>query len=141
MSVELMLKNCKSELELRTFAEAQGKTLMQLMKKNQALSEEIEELKKLVVNGALPIISSSEQSSIQVGTDSEEIAKIEINKLKMRAMDSEPLMLEEAKKLEIYTKVLSSKYDEKQKKSEREVKEISADSLLAVLEAPETKVE
>ena len=44
-------------------------------------------------------------------------------------------MLEEAKKLEIYTKVLSSKYDEKQKKSEREVKEINSDDLLAIVES------
>lgn len=141
MSIELMISNCKNEEELRTFCKAQNKTLMQLMKKSKQQEDEINELKKLVINGALPIINN-ENSSLLISQDSEkEIAKIEINKLKLKSMESEMLTLEEAKKLEIYTKVLSSKYDEKQKKSEREVKEISADSLLAVLEAPETKVE
>lgn len=130
-----MLKNCKSELELRTFAEAQGKTLMQLMKKNKQLEDEITELKKLVINGALPIISEPGKEILHLGTPEQEIAKREIYKLHQRSLDEEPLMLEEAKKLEIYTKVLSSKYDEKQKKIEREVKEINSDDLLAIVES------
>ena len=135
MSIELMLNNCKSELELRTFAQAQQKTLTTLMKKNKQLEDEITELKKLVVNGALPIISGPGQEILQVGTTEKEIAKRELHKLHQRSLDEEPLMLEEAKKLEIYTKVLSSKYDEKQKKSEREVKEINSDDLLAIVES------
>jgi len=136
MSIELMLKNCKTELELRSFAEAQQKTLTQLMKKNKQLEEEVDHLKKLVVNGALPVIQA-EGSVIEIGTTSEEIAKIELNKLKIRSMDSECLMLEDAKKLEIYTKILSSRYDDKQKKSEREVKEVQTENLLALVESKE----
>ncbi len=137
MSIEKMLEACKTELEVRNFANAQQKTLLTLMKKNKSLEDQVEELKKLVVNGALPIIGQESPSPLQVGSDAEEIAKIEINKLKMRAMDSESLMLEEAKKLEIYNKILTNKVDDKNKKNEREVREIDAEALLAIAEAPE----
>jgi hypothetical protein len=133
-----MLAQCKNEVELRQFAASQQKTLMQIMKQNASLKEEVEELKKLVVNGALPIISK-DSSPLLVESPEIEIAKIEINKLKMRAMDSEGLMLEEAKKLEIYVKILSSRYKEKQDKNEREVSEMDSSTLLAIIESPDNK--
>lgn len=133
-----MLNNCKNELEVRTFAKAQMKTLTTIMKQNAELKDEVEHLKKLVVNGALPIISK-DSSPLLVESPEIEIAKIEINKLKMRAMDSEGLMLEEAKKLEIYVKILSSRYKDKSDKSEREVSEVDASVLLALVEPLDNK--
>lgn len=135
MSIELMLQNCKNDIELRAFAQAQGKTLLTLMKKNRELEDEIDHLKKLVVNGALPIINDN-NSPIAIGTVEEEIAKRELRKLNERSLDSECLLLEEAKKLEIYAKILSPKLDKKQNQSEREVKEMNVDDLLALVESP-----
>ena len=136
MSIELMLKNCKTELELRSFAEAQMKTLTTVMKKNKELQDQVEHLKKLVA-GAVPIISKD--SPLIVGTLEEEIAKREIYKLNEKSLDPECLMLEEAKKLEIYSKILASKV-KKEDKDEREVKELDASQLLAIAESTVTDV-
>lgn len=130
-SITTMLEQYKTEAELKSYAAAQYKTLQQTMKKNKELQEEIEHLKKLVA-GAVPIIKKDSDSNISVGTDSEEIAKIELRKLKERSYQ-EVLTLEEAKRVEIYTKILSTKADVL-KPGEREVKELDASSLLAIAE-------
>lgn len=129
-----MLEACKSEVELKAFAQAQLKIVNNLMKKNKELTEEVERLTKLT-SGVIPIIKAQENSSLEVSTDQEEIAKIEIRKLKERCY-GEPLTLEEAKRLEIYTKILNSSAP-KDKKEEREVKELGADALLAIAEGKE----
>ena len=129
-----MLANYKTEAELRQFAEASHKTLTAVMKKNKELTDEVEHLKKLV-SGAVPIVRN-EESPLSVGSDEEEIAKIELRKLREKAMDSESLMLEDAKKLEIYSKILSSK-SKKEDNKERDVQELDATALLALVESPE----
>lgn len=134
MSVDKMLSAYKTEAELRAFAEAAQKTLMTVQKKNKELQEEVDHLKKLVA-GAVPIIKT-EDSPIAVGSDEEEIAKIELRKLREKAMDSESLMLEDAKKVEIYSKILNSRNKGEDKK-EREVKELDSSALLALVESPE----
>jgi hypothetical protein len=137
MSIDKMLANYKTEAELRAFAEASQKTLMQVMKKNKELTDEVEHLKKLV-SGAVPIIRP-DNSPISVGSDEEEIAKIELRKLKEKSMDSEPLMLEDAKKVEIYSKILSSKL-KKDDGKEREVKELEVSQLLSIAEGSTEEV-
>lgn len=132
-----MLDNYKSEAELRNFVEAQMKTLLQVQKKNKELQDEIEHLKKLVA-GAVPIIQGNNESLLNVGTDEEEIAKIELRKLKTDSMGSEQLTLEQAKRLEIYSKILNSRLKDKNN-DEREVKELNSDALLAIAESPEDK--
>lgn len=139
MSIDKMLANYKTEAELRSFAEASQKTLMQVMKKNKELEAEVEHLKKLVA-GAVPIVQPDGfNSSLDVGTDEEEIAKRELRKLKERSMDSDPLMLEEAKKVEIYSKILSSKLANKLKNDERAVEELDASQLLAAIDVEVVK--
>lgn len=135
MSVEKMLQACKTEDELRSFAEASQKTLVQVMKKNKELQDEIEHLKKLVT-GAVPLIQGPGASPLNVGTDEEEIAKIELRKLKMNSMGTEPLTLEEAKRVEIYSKILNSRIKGKTN-DEREVKELNSDALLAIAQTPD----
>lgn len=131
-NINTMLDQYKTEAELKTFIAAQQKTLQQVMKKNKELTDEVEHLKKLVVNGAIPLLKK-EDSDLSMGSDSEEIAKIELRKLKERSYQ-EVLTLEEAKRVEIYTKILSSKPEEKNK-GEREVKELDASQLLAIAES------
>ncbi len=134
MSIEKMLSAYKTEAELRAFAEAAQKTLMMVQKKNKELQDEVDHLKKLVA-GAVPIIKKDD-SPILMGTDEEEIAKIELRKLREKAMDPDCLMLEDAKKVEIYSKILSSK-SKKEDNKERDVQELDATALLALVEAPE----
>lgn len=135
-SITQMLDDCKSEVELRNFVEAQMKTMTTIMKKNKDLIEEVEHLKSLVA-GAVPIIKSNKSSDLDVESDQMEIAKIEIRKLRDRSYEA-VLTLEEAKRLEIYTKILSSG-PEKSKQGEREVKELDSNSLLELVSSSETK--
>lgn len=130
MSITKMLDQYKSEEELRNFAEAQMKTLLQVQKKNKELQDEVEHLKKLVA-GAVPIIKP-EGSNLTVGTDEEEIAKIELRKLKTESMGPEALTLEQAKRVEIYSKILSSRMNKDNKNPEREVQELNTADLLAI---------
>ena len=136
-----MIDNCKTEAELRSFCSAQAKTMNTIMKKNKELNDEIEHLKSLVA-GAVPIIKIEGESELKVGSDQEEIAKIEIRKLRDRSYGKEPLMLEEAKRLEIYTKILLSSAT-KIKPGEREVKELNSDELMLLVGnlVPEVKEE
>ena len=134
MSIDKMLSSYKTEAELRAFAEASQKTLLQVMKKNKELTDEVEHLKKLV-SGAVPIVKKEGESPLSVGSDEEEIAKIELRKLRDKAMDPDSLMLEDAKKVEIYSKILASK-QKKESNNEREVKELDANELLALVESP-----
>lgn len=130
MSIDKMFEEYKTIEEFKTFCEAQNKTMLQLMKKNSAQAEEIEHLKKLVA-GAVPIIKP-EGSNLTVGTDEEEIAKIELRKLKTESMGPEALTLEQAKRVEIYSKILSSRMNKDNKNPEREVQELNTADLLAI---------
>lgn len=138
MSIDKVLSQYKTEVELRAFAEAQQKTLMQVMKKNKELQEEVEHLKKLVA-GAVPIIKSESGPDLIVSSDEEEIAKIELRKLKERSY-TDVLTLEEAKRVEIYTKILNSRMSLKKDPLEREVKELDSSQLLAIAESNDSNI-
>lgn len=139
MKIDHILQKYKTEAEIHAFVEAQQKTLLDTIKKNKELQEKVEHLEKLV-GGVVPIIKVEGATSLNLDSDEEEIAKIEINKLKQIAMGNTALTLEEAKRLEIYTKILSSRTKkEDPNKNEREVKELNSNELLAVLESSEQK--
>lgn len=133
MSIDKLLSEYKTEAELKAFAEAQHKALIQVQKKNKQLEEENLHLQKLV-EGVVPIIQTESNSILSVGKDEEEIAKIELRKLKKESMGNESLTLEQAKKVEIYSKILNAQPKEKSR-SEREVQELDRDSLLAIVES------
>lgn len=134
-NIEDMFKNFKTDVEKNQFVAAQMKTILDLTKKNKQLSDEVADLKKHVV-AVVPIISS--ESSLDLESDDKEIAKIEINKLKSKSLAADPLTLEEAKRLEIYSKILNNN-NKKDDKKEREVKEIDVDALIAIAESPDKK--
>lgn len=99
-------KNFKSMVELRKYAEAQYNTINALTKKIASLEEETSHLKSLLAGANVPMIS--EPTSLDVSSlisNEQLICEIQINLLKNKATQSE-LSYEEAKKLEIYTKVL-----------------------------------
>lgn len=119
--------------ELQMFAEAQQKTIISLTKKLNEKEDEIKHLKKLI-EGAVPLLPSSESQSIIINladTDEKNICKLELNKLKKLSLDRE-LTLEEAKKVDIYSKLLLA-IDSKAPKAPRDVEPISDEALLEVL--------
>ena len=109
MSIDNILKQFKNDLERNEFIEAQQKVINDLSLKNKKLEEENKQLLSLVEK-TVPIISDKPvRPSLDLGTDEEEIAKMEIYKLKQKSMNEKELTLEEAKRLEIYTKIINSK--------------------------------
>lgn len=121
--------------ELQMFAEAQQKTIVSLTKKLNEKEDEIKHLKKLI-EGAVPLLPSTETSSLIINlsdSDEKNICKLELNKLKKLSLDRE-LTLEEAKKVDIYSKLLLS-IDAKTVKPPRDVSPISDDDLLIALKS------
>lgn len=127
-----MLKEFKTELELKNFAQASLKTISDLQKKNKALTVEVEHLQSLVVT-AVPIVNSS---PLDIGEDDVEISKMELKKLRERSYSKE-LTLEESKRVEIYSKILNNKNKSTDIPNERAVKSIDINNLLAIAEVPE----
>ena len=99
-----MIDTFKNFEDLSAFARAQQKTLIELTKKNKAYEEEIKHLKKLL-EGAVPIISDRPQVDFSAN-DEESIAREQLFLLKQISKDKE-LTMEEARKVEIYSKILS----------------------------------
>lgn len=102
-----LLQN-SDEKEKQDFIEAQYRTILDLTKKNKKIQEEVDELKKVIsstnrleMNERMPNIIDLAES------DEVSIARIELRKLKERSFD-ETLTLEETKKVEIYSKILSN---------------------------------
>lgn len=95
--------------DLRAFADAQHKTIVQISKRITSLEEENSHLKKLL-EGSVQLIKSEEDekyNSLISKCDEETIAKIQLNKLKEKAFSHE-LTLEESRKVDIYSKILLS---------------------------------
>jgi len=108
MSMDEMLKDFKELAEVKAFAEAQTRTIIELNKKNRELQEEVLHLKKILEDstGIIQPNNSDVQSNLLLGEDEETIAKVQINRLKEISFARE-LTLEESRKLEIYVKVLN----------------------------------
>ncbi len=108
MSIDSMLEGFKDLTEVKAFAEAQTKTIIELNKKNKKLEEEVLHLKK-ILEDSTDIISNQQgefNSDLILGSDEETIAKIQLNRLKEVSFTRE-LTLEEAKRTEIFTKILA----------------------------------
>lgn len=128
MSVDDMFKQFKSDIEKNEYLQAQMSTIAELQRKNKKLQEELNALKEQV---KLPAVPKAPQVSLL--SDEEETAQNEIKRLRERSYEKE-LTLEEAKKLEIYSKILIAKNKKEGDPGEREVKEMQPDALLALVE-------
>lgn len=132
-----MLSDFKTEQELRQFSMATLRTVQELTKKNKALTEEVSHMQSLLV-AAVPIVKPEGSSPLDVGQDDEEIAKMELKKLRERSYSKE-LTLEEAKRVDIYSKILTSKNKTTETPKEREVRSVDLNNLLAIVDVPEKK--
>lgn len=100
-----MINTFKTFDDLSAFARAQQKTLIELTKKNKSYEEEIKHLKKLL-EGAVPVISDRPQVDFSAN-DEEAIAREQLFRLKQLSNEKE-LTLEEAKRVEIFSKILTA---------------------------------
>jgi hypothetical protein len=108
MSMDEMLKDFKELAEVKAFAEAQTRSIIDLNKKNRELQEEVLHLKKILEDstGIIQTNNNDVQSNLLLGEDEETIAKVQINRLKEISFARE-LTLEESRRLEIFVKVLN----------------------------------
>lgn len=108
MSVDKMLEQFKDFAELQVYAQSQYKTIIASSQKIKKLEDEIVHLKKLIESGNIQVIEPEKKySALLTSSDEETISKIELNKLKQVSFERE-LTLEETKKVEIYSKILTN---------------------------------
>lgn len=93
--------------QLQEYASAQQQTIIQLSKKNQRLQEEVTHLKKLL-ESSVPLINGEKKLlGEKLLTNSEEaICTMQLEKLRDISIERE-LTLEEARRVEIFSKVLA----------------------------------
>lgn len=123
-----MLEQFKDFASLQKFAEAQQNALQTLSKKVKQLEEENSQLKLQQ--------DTTPKSMIQIddlgyGSDEEVISKIQLARLKEVSMERE-LTLEEAKRVEIFSKIILSK--EKNKTFDFSAKKVDSTDLLKMIE-------
>ena len=110
-SIDKMLEQIKDFAPLQKYAEAQYKTILSLSRKVKVLEEENVELKDLLEKST-PLLNEEKKNfiayQVEASSDEETIAKVQLARMKEISMDRE-LTLEEAKRVEIFTKILNTK--------------------------------
>lgn len=110
-SIDKMLEQIKDFASLQKYAEAQYKTILSLSRKVKVLEEQNVELKDLLEKST-PVLNEEKKNfvayQVEASSDEEMIAKVQLARIKEISMDRE-LTLEEAKRVEIFTKILNTK--------------------------------
>lgn len=130
-----MIKDFKELAELKNYAEAQYNTIVELTKKKQHLENEVLHLKGLLESTA-PLLPTENLVEKLITSDEEAIAKMQLSKLRDLSLTRE-LTLEEAKRFEIFYKVLNS-LRSNSKTIDGKSKSLKDNELLALLEQPES---
>lgn len=134
MAIDKTITQYKEFSQLQEFAQAQQTTLVQLSKKIQKLEEERDHLKKLL-ESSVPLLKEDGKNSLgeKLLTSSEEaICTMQLDKLRDISLGRE-LTLEEARRVEIFSKVLSASRNSP-KVIEVKTKNMSNEELLALVE-------
>lgn len=128
--IEDMMQEFKDLAELKDFTRAQHESIMNLTRKVKKLEEEKSELESMLV-GKLPSNLNSSSLIQDVGAYEETICRMELKKLHDRSLEQQ-LTYEEAKKVEIYTKLLIS-INSKEKKEDLGAGKIETGDLLKLV--------
>ncbi len=121
MSIGTFIKEMRQLDELQDFAEAQYRTILDLTKKNHALEEEIKKLKTITGTSEGTEVSPLLGYTLDVPNE-QIISEVQIKKLSKIAFARE-LTLEEAKRLQIFCKILTDL-----KSGTKKEKDIKADT-------------
>lgn len=135
-SIETLLSEYKTSVELQAFAKSQMEVISNLTKKLAKAEEEKRHLEELLeqtnplqvgqTNLAVP--------SVDLGaSDSEIIARTQLQMLRVMAMQGE-LTTDECKRVQIYTDILLSLNKKEEKDSETNISALDPKELLAALE-------
>lgn len=111
MSLSSMFQETKELSDLQAFCEAQQKSLVSLTKQIKQLEDERDHLKTLL-EATTPTISNPSVAPTSITeklltTDQETICRVQLTRLREISLERE-LTLEETKKVEIFSKILSS---------------------------------
>ena len=129
-----MLEKFNSVEELKAYSNAQFNTILDLNKKLNQKDNEIEHLKNLLEKSTEIIETPDNKNKIQTIsnlTDQEAICVLQLQILKKRALEQE-LTLEESKKVETYTKILTAQ-KRKEDEDNKHLKNMQSDDLLKLL--------
>ena len=125
-----------SELvELQAYSNAQTKTIIDLTKKLKAAEDEVKHL-KLLLDKSVPMLQP--EGLKNSATDEETIARQQLYYLKLKS-EKDELTLEEAKRVEIYTRMLTQ-INNSPKSLDAKAKNLKTEDLLA-LASSEVNVE
>lgn len=133
MSFDKIIEDFKDLADLQKYSEAQFKTIIELNKKLIKAEEEIKGL-KLLLEQSSPLLVSDQRNVVvlEVGTDQEIIAQVQLRLLKEISYERD-LTFEEAKKVETYTKILSTMQSIKPKAIEVNAKDFGDKELLKLV--------
>lgn len=128
ISIDSLIKQMKTDEELRTYCNSQYQIIVKLQKKTAELEEKNRHLEELLKNsGNLPV--SSREILLNPDND-EQIAREQLQLLKIQSSQRE-LTLEETKRFEVYAKFLNNKFNNS-KTIVVESKKLQTDELLAL---------
>lgn len=126
-----MVKDFKDYAELHLFAQSQHKLINDLSKKVVKLEEENKHLKYLLET-TTDVVSKPKIVDLSE-PDEETISRIQLAKIKENAFNRE-LTFEEAKKVEVYSKILNTALQNKKKTIEVSAQSIDSADLMKMLE-------
>ena len=125
-----MDQDTKDYAKLQAYSNAQTNTIIELSKKLKGAQDEVTHLKKLL-EGSVPLVKA-EGSIADKADDREYICRTEISKLRDISRDRE-LNNEEARRFDIYCKILKELNLDTESKGESEAKKTSTADLLALV--------
>jgi hypothetical protein len=132
MNINGLIENFKSMEELKVFCEGQFKQVLQLSKKNKELEDKLLEVKKESKELVKKEMSSSpvllEAGNIKGQEDAKQIAQVQLKLLKDLAFERE-LTLDEAKRVDLFNKILIDKVQEDDKPLKANIKILKNEDL------------
>ena len=139
MNIDNLIKDFQTYEELKIFCESQFRQVLNLSKKIKELEEKNKELSKTQKenNNLAPISPASlVSSSIIIQDDAKTISQVQLRVLKDKAFEGE-LTLEEAKRVEIYNKILNQ-VDDKPKTLKADARTLDEADLLQLIKTDGT---
>lgn len=134
-NISKTISQYKDFSQLQLFAEAQQTTIVQLSKKLQKIEDERDHLKSLL-ESSVPLMKTEETKELEKlhGNNTESICHNEIRKLKEVSSVRE-LTYEEAKRLDIYFKILNQVSNMQKPPLDAKVKDMNDKDLLKLVES------
>lgn len=135
-SIDKMVEQLSSPEELRIYIASQFKQIERLSKENKDLKSKLDKAEK----EAKAVAKSVNNTEIQLSTsplaiqdDAKTIAQVQLNLLKQASFERE-LDSDEAKRVELYNRILKDEADASKKTKKVDVEVVSSNDLLKLVE-------